>query len=483
MAVDDPALALAIWQSDPVQWGIDWLGDAHVPRELLPGGAPIGVGPFWWRQVEILQSLVENRETNVVTGHGIGKDWLAGRVIPWWVTTRPNSIAVATSAKELQVQTIVWGEVRSASNKARVPFGGTMAPLAPEWRFGPKHYALGMVAKDPNAASGFHGDNVLVLISEAAGVAGEIQAALESCAAGNGRVLRYGNPTCAPTHAFARACSLPDVPGVRKTIRIPSTDTPNYVLGRDVIPGLAGREYVQSVADKFGIQSNTYRARVEAKFSAIGSDALILPEYLDAAKVRASLGVKAEAGVPRRIGCDVARFGDDLSVFYVVQGPTIIAGPLTMAKADGNAVAERVLGLARAYSAQSVAIDGGGLGSSPVDALNALLLRPENKALGLEVLDNDFGSKSTNAAEWADRRTELWWRLRDWIRDEAAVELEDFTSEELLAHRFMFTQRRLERKEQVKARLGRSPDRGDALALAVAGHIGRCGVRPRLSFW
>ena len=50
------------------------------------------------------------------------------------------------------------------------------------------------------------------------------------------------------------------------------------------------------------------------------------------------------------------------------------------------------------------------------------------------------------------------------------------TEEELLAVSRKWrsgTAALLEPKEQVSARIGRSPDRADALALAVAGHVGK----------
>lgn len=63
------------------------------------------------------------------------------------------------------------------------------------------------------------------------------------------------------------------------------------------------------------------------------------------------------------------------------------------------------------------------------------------------------------------------------------------TEKELLAASYKVATRGnssiLEEKDKIKARLGRSPDRADALALAVAGHVGK--VRPRrqllLQWW
>lgn len=468
--VVDPVEAMAWWATHPIEWIETFIGD----------------GELWGGQREIAEALVWNREVNAVTGHSVGKDWLAGRLVIWWLMTRPDSIVLTTAAKEQQVVSVLWGEVRQAAKRARVPLGGRLAPVAPEWRLGPKHYALGMVARDTNAAQGFHSDSVLVIVDEAAGVPEEIQVALEGCAStGGSRILRIGNPTCGPTEAFARYCSLSDVRGVRKTIRIPSTRTPNYVLGREVVPGLASREYVEGVRSKYGEGSAVYKARVLAQFPTASSDSLIGYEHLSRSRARFAAGVEPAPETPRRLGVDVARFGDDSTRIWIGQGPKVFrptGGVLH--RADGTTVALRAIEIAKEWGAVSIAVDTGGVGASVVDVLYA-----EQEAGRLppdvEILVNDFGAKATDPAEWADRRTELWWRLRDWLRDEAAFDPDDGVEEELLAPTYRFTGRskRLEPKERIKARIGRSPDDADAIALAVGGHVGRTSSVPRLSVW
>jgi hypothetical protein len=75
-----------------------------------------------------------------------------------------------------------------------------------------------------------------------------------------------------------------------------------------------------------------------------------------------------------------------------------------------------------------------------------------------------------------NRRTEIWWDLREWIRTDAALaglppEKQDLLRCDLCAPKY--EQRSdgriaLEGKDKIRDRTGRSPDHGDALALAVA---------------
>ena len=65
--------------------------------------------------------------------------------------------------------------------------------------------------------------------------------------------------------------------------------------------------------------------------------------------------------------------------------------------------------------------------------------------------------------------------------DTGAMNPDIDTEEELLAASYKVAARgnasMLEPKDKIKARLGRSPDRSDAIALAVAAHVGRVQQR------
>jgi hypothetical protein len=67
-------------------------------------------------------------------------------------------------------------------------------------------------------------------------------------------------------------------------------------------------------------------------------------------------------------------------------------------------------------------------------------------------------------------RDELWWTLRDWLRAGGALPSDPKLEAELLAPTYSYgpTGRiSVEEKSEIKKRLRRSPDRADALALAV----------------
>lgn len=455
--------ALARWQAEPATWFI----------EVLGGPQP------WSRQIEIAESVRDNRETNVHSGHATGKDFILGRVCLWWLFTRPRAVVVTTAAKAKQVETVLWGEIRYAYKHSRLPLGGVLLPVSPELRVAEKWYAIGTVANDPNAFAGFRSDEILVVEDEAAGIDSTIDEAADAlCAGERDRIVRIGNPICGPTHHFSKGFSRPDIPGKLKNIRISSRESPNVVAGRTVIPGLASLALIEAFERKYGKGSVVVGARIDGIAPGADADGLISLADLAYARSRDVAGVEPADEDVVRLGCDVARFGDDLTVVYACRGPRpwIVPGGI-IAKADGVTVARFLAKTCADLRAWSVAIDGGGLGAGPLDAI-AVLREHEEFNRDVAVYDVQFGAKSSDDTQWTNVRTELWWRLRDWIRDHASIApdvLDEHLEEELLVTRYEMRGKavQLESKEEIKKpdRLGRSPDRADALSLAVAGHL------------
>jgi hypothetical protein len=68
----------------------------------------------WSKQVEILESLRDNKRTAVPACHAPGKSHIAARAIAWWVAVHPpDSVRVVTTANTFrQVRNILWPHIR-----------------------------------------------------------------------------------------------------------------------------------------------------------------------------------------------------------------------------------------------------------------------------------------------------------------------------------------------------------------------------------
>jgi hypothetical protein len=100
--------------------GGSWAAYADDPVRFVTDGLGEDV---WSMQVEILNSLRDNRRTAVPACHAPGKSHIAARAIAWWVATRPSDeVRVVTTATTFrQVRGILWPHIRRIVNTHDLP--------------------------------------------------------------------------------------------------------------------------------------------------------------------------------------------------------------------------------------------------------------------------------------------------------------------------------------------------------------------------
>ena len=165
------------------------------------------------------------------------------------------------------------------------------------------------------------------------------------------------------------------------------------------------------------------------------------------------------------IGVDVARFGDDKTAICFRKGRQVIKID-SYEKYDVVQVAHLVSGIIAQYNPAKVFIDVGGLGAGVYDILI-------NEGFMEIVVGVNFGERAENCERYVNRRAEMWARVNDWLTSEVPVSLPkiDGLVEDLTAPKKTFDglgRLQLEAKADIKKRIGRSTDVGDALALTFA---------------
>lgn len=168
---------------------------------------------------------------------------------------------------------------------------------------------------------------------------------------------------------------------------------------------------------------------------------------------------------PLIIGIDVARFGDDKSVFCFRRGRYCFAFE-TYSKLDNVEVANRATFFIKEYRPTRVFIDAGGVGGGVIDILN-------DRGYKKIVRPIMFGSKALLEERYHNRRAEMWDEMRQWLLSKPSVQIpkdEDLLNELSSVNKKYDNKGRLqlEEKDEIKKRLGRSPDKADALALTFA---------------
>ena len=118
---------------------------------------------------------------------------------------------------------------------------------------------------------------------------------------------------------------------------------------------------------------------------------------------------------PLIIGLDVARFGDDASVFCFRRGRVCLEFK-SFKHLDNVAVANQATFFIRQYRPARMFIDAGGVGGGVVD----ILLDRGFKKIVRSVM---FGAKAILDERYHNRRAEMWDELRQWLENEGGVQL------------------------------------------------------------
>jgi hypothetical protein len=215
------------------------------------------------------------------------------------------------------------------------------------------------------------------------------------------------------------------------------------------------------IAD-YGEDSDFVRVRVRGVFPRASSMQYIPCDLVDAAVVR-HVPPEEVKTMPKVIGVDVARFGDDQSVVQRRQGLASWA-PRKFRGIDNMDLVGVILSEIKEWSPDAVFIDAGG-GQGVIDRL---------RQLGHNVIEVSFGSEADDKAHYFNKRTEMWGRMRAWLKSGGSIVDDMDLKSDLIGPEYGYSdkdQEQLERKKDMKARGLASPDCGDALALTFAYHV------------
>ena len=222
------------------------------------------------------------------------------------------------------------------------------------------------------------------------------------------------------------------------------------------------QEYLESIKN---LPPKEYRRFVEGDWSQSDEpDQLIKYQW-----IREAYEIELQGG-KQRLGVDVARFGDDETVLAKMLGNALveIQGYKNMS-IDRTATITQNKIMEDGIDADMVGIDVVGLGAGVVDNL---------RRAGYTVKAISSGEKPVHIPGWNTHfkfynlRSQMWWFLREKLRNgEIAIAVQNQKLvEDLTAPRYEIRSDktiRVESKDEIKKRLGRSTDYGDAFVYAM----------------
>lgn len=431
---------------------------------------------LWPMQAEILKSVRDNARTAVRSCHGIGKTFTAAMCILWFLYTHKKAIVLSTAPTWRQVEKLIWKEIRSAYREALIPLGGNLLPKAPELHLiHDEWYAAGLSTNEPDRFQGFHEEHILVVVDEAAGVNLEIYEAIEGILTSSGaRLLLIGNPTSIGTpfyDAFTKPLGY-------KTFHVSAYNTPNFtacgITPEDIAndtwqekaqeipyPRLITPQWVSDRYKAWGESSSPYQVRVMGNFPQQGEDTLIPLLWIELAMERWEDTPESK---PVQIGVDVAAYGSDKTVIAVRKGNKLTELNVYSQK-NTRETSGLVIHHASENGTRRIAVDEIGIGRGVVDSL---------EEEGFDDVGVNVAEKSSDNERYHNLRAELWCNFREMLdpdKDSVALPNDDELLSELASVKYKVDARgaiQIESKEDMKKRLGHSPDRADAVVLAFS---------------
>jgi hypothetical protein len=201
------------------------------------------------------------------------------------------------------------------------------------------------------------------------------------------------------------------------------------------------------------------KAYILGEFPSGSINALLTVDEIEAAMDR-ELKKDEYSYSQKRLGIDVARFGDDRTVIFPRQGLAAL-NPVVMRHQDVFPIAARAKQAYDKWGAEHVFIDGTGGWGVGVSA--------SMRDAGVPVIEVQFAGRPTDP-RYLNMRAQMWFRMAEWAKKGGSIPYIPEMIKELTGATYSFSNGKfaLEPKDLIKKRCGVSPDLADALALTFA---------------
>ncbi len=474
-----PARAMERYRADPLAFC----------REVLK----MHLAPY---QEEVLTKLVTHTRCCFRGPHGVGKSTIAAAAILWFIAVHEECKVITTASAWRQLTEYLWPEVHKWAAKAEwwrvgLKLRSDKELLKLKLEIGSNRFAVAVASNDPAKIEGAHSEHILYVFDESKAIHPDVWDAAEGALGTPGA---YALSLSTPGESVGR---FYDIQTKRDKYAawavVVATDEDAIKSGRMTV------EWREQRKQEWGEESVMYLRRVRGLFAEDAGDTLIRLAWVEKAQERwhelwrqvkelEEIGVsRAEAeqriwGDISDIGCDPAGRGADKTGWAYRHGDYIKSVDRSN-EGDLMIVADRLANDMEGTVAIGK-IDSNGLGAGVFDRVRqkwkSKELRPEDQncpVLGINVSNATKNRDKTGELMFNRLRDYLWWKVREKLEgsakgeDNIALPPDDDLARDLVSYRWSTTSTGkvlIESKEEVKKRLGRSTDTGDAVVLAFA---------------
>lgn len=415
-------------------------------------------------QADELALLAQDRRVAVRGPRGSGKTMPAALAFWWFACTRELAGVdwkiPTTAGSWAQVTVYLWPEIHKWARRidwARVglpapKMGRELLALNLKWGHGE---AFGASPKDADLIEGAHASHMLVIIDEGKSVDDAIWDAIEGFFSNPGEHYAYAlsTPGAAVGRFFdihSRQSGLEDWHPIHVTIE------------QAIQSGRVTEEWADQRLRQWGKDSMSYRCHVLAEFAG-EEDGVIPLAWVEQAVER---GKTLDRDLkPLVVAADIADTGDDRTVLAFRDGTDCYRLEMFT---TGDVVGHADKIQARSVPATQVVVDSIGVGAGTLAAAKRLGLN----ASGFVASEKTNRRDRTGTFGFVNKRAAAWWTLRELLDPELGDDVSLPDDPELFGDLTAPTWREaaggkilLESKDDIRKRLGRSTDVGDAVVM------------------
>lgn len=454
----------------------------------------LGINRLTKEQERTVESVWSNKYTEVKSSHSVGKTFIAAVIVVTYLFPYRDTIVLSTAPTGRQVRDLLWAEINNIYSNSLYFLGGKCLQLRID--ISPKWFAAGIsseIGREEQSAvkfQGYHAPRILLVADEACGIHKAIWGALDGIASSEeAKILAIGNPSMinVPFHKHTKEKKW-------NIITISGLTHPNILQKKEVIPGAISINWVNEKINDWCIEvknhdieqdtfefegkiykpNNLFRWKVLGEFPKENEEGLF---GYSSVSIAMNAEIKQDEAFTH-LAIDVARFGDDKTVFTLNVSNNFIQESFHGLSID--AVADKAILWILRERPEKVGIDCDGLGAGVYD-----IIKRKRRDKEIFVVENgqkvfiDFqlveihsggspveqlkGKKVTY--NFANLRAQMFWQLRLDLRN-LKIPNDDELEEEMLTIEYRLNSKQqilIISKDELKILLGRSIDKTDSL--------------------
>ncbi len=437
------------YRNDPVAFVhdcIDWKDEQPAPY-----------------QDEILELLAVNRRVAARGPHGLGKSALASWAILWFALTRDGEdwkIPTTASAWR-QLSRFLWPEIHKWARRLRWdkidrgPFNENSELLSLNLKLKTGE-AFALASDNAALIEGAHAANLLYIFDESKTIPPPTWDSAEGAMSSGDcywlAISTPGDPNGQFYDIHARRPGFED------------WQVRHVKLSEAIEAGRISREWAEQRKAQWGETSAVYQNRVLGEFAASEEDGVIPLAWIEAANQRWLEWVEAGRKLPdlmTAVGVDVARSGKDKTAYALRYG-WLISELRRTNREDTMQTAGRVAGILDAHGGKAI-VDVIGIGAGVFDRLR----EQKKKVVAFNAAEATAKRDKSKELGFVNCRSAAWWAMREILETEpVALPPDDLLTGDLTAPTWRVVSGgkiQVESKDEIRKRIGRSTDDGDAV--------------------